>query len=124
MDFTAPVLFLVLMGTALGAPVCPKDCEIGNITHYNELYFEHVPQHQHTLTAPWDLTEDVEEGREPSVILRAKCKGCTVPMMTAKPIHLRIYVYQRIQNTDLSTNDVWCKCPYDLAVGCTCVKEK
>lgn len=60
--------------------------------------------------------DDSAEGREPKFIQRAVCSTCTVEHMVAKPIYLKIQVYQR-------AGGGWCRCPYELPVGCTCVSQ-
>ena len=60
------------------------------------------------------------EGREPEMIQYAMCKNCTLRDMVAKPIYLQISVYKRVRQP----NDAWCRCPFKLAVGCTCVTRQ
>lgn len=57
-------------------------------------------------------------GREPETILQAVCLPCSVKDMEARPIFLQIQVYERIGTHE------YCSCPFDLAVGCTCVARE
>lgn len=59
------------------------------------------------------------EGREPSNIREAECESCTVEGLVAKAIYVQIQVHHKPRNK----SDGWCRCPYNVAVGCTCVKE-
>lgn len=61
---------------------------------------------------------DTVAGREPESIQNAECTVCTVPGMIAKPITFQIHVYKLDKD-----NKTWKRCPYDVAVGCTCVRE-
>lgn len=85
------------------SPSCSLPCVHGH------LFFPYFPR------------DDSTEGREPKFIQKAVCKECTVEHMVARPILLKIQVYQRSHKKSSSH---WCRCPYDLAVGCTCVNKQ
>ncbi|TNN80055.1 hypothetical protein EYF80_009706 [Liparis tanakae] len=67
------------------------------------------------------MSVDSTAGREPSLIHFAKCKNCTVKHMISKPIFIQVSVYHMIRN---GNDPTWCQCPFNLAVGCTCVKHQ
>ncbi|KAM3617321.1 uncharacterized protein V6R79_004820 [Siganus canaliculatus] len=104
---------LLLSGAASSCPVCPAGCEPSSIHH--QPHFKHVSELQASSVAPWSLVTNTSEDREPQHITHAVCEKCTVADMTAKPIYIKISVYQKVRGTP----DFWCKCPYELAVGCT-----
>ena len=62
-----------------------------------------------------------EDGRVPHTIKTATCKKCSIEGMDSEPIKIQIYVYRM---TAAGTPDHWCRCPYDIAVGCTCVRRE
>lgn len=70
---------------------------------------------------PYFPRDDSKEGREPKFIQKAVCNKCAVEHMVARPILLKIQVYQRSHQIN---SGHWCRCPYDLAVGCTCVNQQ
>ncbi|KAM9829934.1 uncharacterized protein ACBT44_005028 [Syngnathus typhle] len=109
-------LLLVLLGTVCSKPLCPNKCT--SSPKFQRTHFQHVSDLGGSSVAPWELTWNFSEGREPEIIEHAVCKNCTVAHMVAKPIYIQIPVYKRIRN---KPHDIWCKCPYELAVGCTCV---
>ncbi|KAF3860805.1 hypothetical protein F7725_001060 [Dissostichus mawsoni] len=114
MDSSTPLL-LVLMGTVCGIPVCKHPCERTIV--YNELSFKHISEFQDSSVAPWEMSIDTVSDRHPENILYAECKDCTLKNMDAKPIMIEVSVYHNI------TGPAWCKCPFNLAVGCTCVQK-
>ncbi|KAF3860800.1 hypothetical protein F7725_001055 [Dissostichus mawsoni] len=109
-------LLLVLMGTVCGIPVCKHPCERTIV--YNELSFKHISEFQDSSVAPWEMSIDTVSDRHPENILYAECKDCTLKNMDAKPIMIEVSVYHNI------TGPAWCKCPFNLAVGCTCVQKR
>ncbi|KAM6929967.1 interleukin-17A-like [Lycodopsis pacificus] len=115
MNFTALLLSLGLMGTVYSSPLCDPGCKPA--TGKCSLDFKHVSELEHSSVAPWNISKNTEADRLPEHIDYADCKDCTVKHMVAKPIFLQIFVYRKRDNNE------WCKCPFDLAVGCTCVKE-
>lgn len=72
------------------------------------------------------FSNESKEGREPFHIWKAECRdGCKIPNMpnmVPKTIVVEISVYQRLHQAQ-PNNTRWCKCPYELAVGCTCVNK-
>lgn len=72
------------------------------------------------------FSNESKEGREPFHIWKAECRdGCKIPNMpnmVPKTIVVEISVYQRLHQAH-PNNTRWCKCPYELAVGCTCVNK-
>ncbi|XP_039878784.1 interleukin-17A-like [Simochromis diagramma] len=116
MNSSAILLFLGLMGTAFSSPVCPQNCNYAQ--HYHRQYFTHVSDLHNSSVAPWKLQNNSKAGREPQTIKEAKCMPCSVENMVARPIFVQIQVYESIGEHG------YCSCPFDLAVGCTCVAKE
>ncbi|KAG7519801.1 40S ribosomal S21 [Solea senegalensis] len=110
-----------LMVTVYSKPVsllCRRDCTVADT--YLPPSFKHVSNLHNSSIAPWSLGLDEKEGRLPFAIPYVVCKKCIQKGMDAKTISIQIWVYERMQ-LDTTT---WCKCPFELAVGCTCVMKK
>ncbi|MEQ2226476.1 hypothetical protein ILYODFUR_027857, partial [Ilyodon furcidens] len=116
----AVLVTLVLMGTVRSHPACPPSCS--QAKHYHRQFIRHVSDLYDSSIAPWSLQPlpNSEDGDELNNIQMAVCETCTVKDMIAKPIYIEISVFKRVRN---GTQHDYCQCPYELAVGCTCVQK-
>ncbi|KAK9515235.1 hypothetical protein VZT92_025896 [Zoarces viviparus] len=104
------------MGTVYSSLVCDPGCKPATKNCYLDIRVRES-ELQHSSVAPWIINKTTDGDRLPARIDYADCKDCTVEHMVAKPIFLQIFVYRKLYN------NTWCQCPFDLAVGCTCVRQ-
>ncbi|CAB1434958.1 unnamed protein product [Pleuronectes platessa] len=117
MNISALLLLVGLMGAACSPVIsCPEGCSNSTYTYQ---YVKLVSDLHNNSVAPWELKEDKVPGREPEIISYAHCMGC-INDMIVKTIYVQIYIYQTVGVGD---NQLWCRCPFELAVGCTCLKK-
>ncbi|KAK5863969.1 hypothetical protein PBY51_000948 [Eleginops maclovinus] len=107
------------MGAVCGIPHCKPDCELTSEYHRSD--FKHISEFQNSSVAPWKMSVDAVDNREPSFIEYAECKDCTLKNLVSKPIMIQVFVFEKIR---IMTGSAWCKCPFNLAVGCTCVEKQ
>ncbi|KAM8863825.1 uncharacterized protein AB9W97_018452 [Spinachia spinachia] len=119
MNVPALVLLFGLVAMVCSRNVCGPGCK--HTTKFCQPDFKHVSDLRHSSVAPWKLRLNETEGREPAIIPYADCTSCNVENMIAKPIVLQISVYHVVR---WDNHNTWCKCPFNLAVGCTCVSKQ
>ena len=68
------------------------------------------------------FSEDSDPSREPQDLMKAECLSCgatATETLMPRPVDIEVNVFYRSDNTPTS----WCKCPYRIAVACTCVRH-
>uniref|UniRef100_A0A1A7Z9R1 Interleukin 17a/f1 n=1 Tax=Nothobranchius furzeri TaxID=105023 RepID=A0A1A7Z9R1_NOTFU len=98
---------------------CGEDCYHAN--RRETQYFKHVSDLWNSSVAPWTLQNRPNVGGQYGSIQEAVCTTCQIENMIAKPIKVQISVLRRMA---AGTDHIWCRCPTEVTVGCTCVRKQ
>ncbi|KAM9751171.1 uncharacterized protein ACNS7B_008086 [Menidia menidia] len=114
MNVVALLVLMAAIGISIG---CKEGCTATK--KYENQYFRLIPELSQSSVAPWTLKRtNHKNGRMLKNFQYAECTSCRVQGLVAKEIFLEVSLFERVRN---GTEFYYCRCPYKLAVGCTCV---